>query len=259
VYGRIGIGGILLIDLFTYVFSFSCYLLLRKGRQTAAVQTAHHIDHPVQRFFHEAREAVVFLRARPALAFLGATWAFFVAAMMVTGVVTAPISDRIIHAGAVGYGWMNAGWGIGAFVSTFFAAHIIRKFGSRAIIPISMLVLAGNFLGVPFSTGIAMAAGLYLLAGTSRGIGGIALSSRIMDAVPKHFMGRVSTLFSLASIALQMVLAPLAGRVAHDIGLTWAIFVIAALYLFAAASGWLSGKTASVAPEVPDVEVSAGR
>src|SRR5262245_16441308 len=200
VYGRIGIGGILLIDLLTYVFSFSCYLLLRKGRQTAAVHTTHHIDHPVQRFFHEAREAVVFLRARPSLAFLGATWAFFVAAMMVTGVVTAPISDRIIHAGAVGYGWMNAGWGIGAFVATFFAAHIIRKFGSRAIIPMSMLVLAGNFLGVPFSTGIAMAAGLYLLAGTSRGVGGIALSSRIMEAVPKHFIGRSAALSSLASM-----------------------------------------------------------
>jgi len=32
VYGRIGIGGILLIDFLTYVFSFSCYLLLRQGR-----------------------------------------------------------------------------------------------------------------------------------------------------------------------------------------------------------------------------------
>src|SRR5207249_11822887 len=114
-----------------------------------------HIDHPVQRFFHEAREAVLFLRLRPSLGFLGITWAFFVAAMMVTGVVTAPISDRIVHAGAVGYGWMNAGWGIGAFVSTFFASHIIRRLGSRAIIPLSMMVLAANFFGVPFSAGIA--------------------------------------------------------------------------------------------------------
>src|SRR5262249_32020385 len=31
VYGRIGIAGILLIDFSTYLFSFSCYLLLRKG------------------------------------------------------------------------------------------------------------------------------------------------------------------------------------------------------------------------------------
>ncbi|MBI2149471.1 MAG: hypothetical protein HYU27_02550, partial [Acidobacteria bacterium] len=51
--------------------------------------------------------------------------------------MTAPISDRIVHAGAVGYGWLNAGWGIGAFVSTFYAARTIGRFGWRAIIPVS--------------------------------------------------------------------------------------------------------------------------
>jgi MFS family permease len=256
VYGRIGIGGILLIDLLTYIFSFSCYLGLRKGRQTAALHTDNLIDHPIRRFFHEAREGIGFVSSRRSLAFFGLTWAFFVAAMMVTTVVTAPVSDRIIHAGAIGYGWMNAGWGIGAFVSTFFAARTIRKIGWRVIIPGSMLILAASFFGVPFSAGIAVAAGLYLLAGTARGVGGIALSSSIMEAVPKHFMGRVSTLFSIASIVLQVILAPLVGHVAHNIGLTWAVFIIASLYLMASMSGWLSGKTVEKTRELSEVEVS---
>jgi len=258
VYGRIGIGGILLVDFFTYVFSFSCYLLLRKGRQTVAVHTAHHIDHPVRRFFHEAHEALEFVRARRSLGFLGLTWAFFVSAMMVTGVVTAPISDRIVHAGAIGYGWLNAGWGIGAFFSTFYAVGTIRRFGWRAIIPVSMLVLAASFYGVPFSVRIGVAAGLYLVAGAARGVGGIALSTSIMEAVPEQFMGRVSTLFSIAAIVLQVMLAPVVGSVAHNIGLTSAIFMIGSLYLFAAASGWLSGKTAGVARETSELEATAG-
>ncbi len=257
VYGRIGIGGILLIDVLTYVFSFSCYLLLRKGRQTVAVQTAHHIDHPVRRFIHEAHESLVFVRERIALMFFGLTWAFFVTAMMVTGVVTAPISERIVHAGAVGYGWMNAGWGVGAFFSTFYAVRTIRRFGWRAIIPVSMLILAASFYTVPFSIGIAMAAGLYLVAGTARGIGGIALSTSIMEAVPKHFMGRVSTLISIAAILLQVILAPLVGRIAHNVSLAFAIFVIATLYLLAAACGWFSAKTVKVDAE-PSEAVVAG-
>jgi DHA3 family macrolide efflux protein-like MFS transporter len=255
VYGRIGIGGILLIDFMTYVFSFSCYFALRKGRQTVTVATQHHIDHPIRRFIHEARESLVFVRARRSLSFLGATWAFFVAAMMVTGVVTAPISDRIVHAGAVGYGWLNAGWGIGAFFSTFYAARTIQKFGWRTIIPISMLLLAAAFYAVPFSVQIAVAAGLYLLAGTARGVGGIALSTSIMQAVPKHFMGRVSTLFSIAAILLQVTLAPAVGSIAHNVSLTWAIAIIGSLYVLAAVSGGFSGTTAPVVDEEAQLEL----
>ena len=133
---------LLLIYFFTYVFSFSCYLLLRKGRQTIAVHTARHIGHPVRRFFHEAGAALVFVRARRSLGFLGSTWAFFVAAMMVTAVVTAPISGRIVHAGAMDYGWLNAGWGVGAFFSTLYAARTTQRFGWRTIIPASMTVPA---------------------------------------------------------------------------------------------------------------------
>jgi MFS transporter, DHA3 family, macrolide efflux protein len=247
-YGRIGIAGILLIDFCTYLFSFGCYLLLRKGRQTvAAPAAAHHVDHPVRRFLHEAHEALMFVNRRRSLAFLGLTWALFVAAMMVTSVVTAPISERIVHAGAVGYGWMNAGWGVGAFVSSFFAARAMSRFGWRATIPVSMIVLAASFYAVPFSSWIGVAAGLYLVGGAARGVGGIALSSSIMDLVPKQFMGRVSTLFSIAAIILQLTLAPVVGRIAQNTSLMLAVFIIASLYLIAATSSWLSGKTAVIA------------
>ena len=160
--------------------------------------------------------------------------------MIVTGVVTAPISDRIVHAGAVGYGWMNAGWGVGAFLSTFAAARVIQRFQAKPIIPACMLLLAACFYAVPFSAWIGVAAGLYLVAGAARGVGGIALSTSMMESAPKHFMGRVSTLFSIASIILQLILAPIVGRIAHNTGLTAAVFVIASLYLFAATSAWRS-------------------
>jgi MFS family permease len=246
VYGKIGVGGILLIDFCTYVFSFGCYLMLRKGKHVVAVHHTHlHIDHPIGRFVHEAHEALVFVRARLSLAFIGVTWAFWVGGMMVTAVVTAPISDRIVHAGAVGYGWLNAGWGTGAFISTFYAVRAIRRFSAKVVIPVSMLLLSASFWVVPFSAWIGVAAAMYFVGGTARGIGGVAISSSIMETVPKRFMGRVQTLFSLAAIILQLTLAPVVGHVAHNVGLTSAIFMIAILYLFAAFSGWGSARTAA--------------
>src|SRR5271170_6782255 len=136
VYNRIGLGGVLLIDFSTYLVSFLCYFAVRKGRHVvprpadlradiAAAETA------LERFVREMREGIEFLRGRRNLIFLGISWALFLAAMMTGVVVTPPLSDKVFHAGAVGYGWLNAGWGTGAFVSALYAPRLIAGLGTR--------------------------------------------------------------------------------------------------------------------------------
>jgi MFS family permease len=251
VYAKIGIGGILLFDASTYAFSFACYWGVRKGRHTIAHTSVHIDKHPLSRFWHEMQDGFQFVRKNVSLAMIGATWSLFVAAMMVSGVLTAPLSDRILHAGAVGYGWLNAGWGIGAFISTFYAAKMSRKFGWGRVVPISMLLLAVCFFVVPHSTMVGMAAGIYLassiyfVAGTARGVGGIALSTSMMELVPKHLMGRVQTLFSIFAIALQVSLAPVAGRIAQRHSLAVALGLIGMLYFMATLTSYWGARTSS--------------
>jgi MFS family permease len=254
VYNKIGIGGILTLDCCTYLFSIACYFSLRKGRHVVAhAATADHSavhslgahadsPHPVRRFFHEMRDGLSFTAARPSLALIGVTWALFVTAMMVQSVVTAPVSDRILHAGAVGFGWLNAGWGVGAFCSTFYAAKLIRRVGLKVVVPVSMLFIGLSFSSVPFSVLLGVTSGLYFAAGTARGIGGVAISSAIMETTPKHYMGRVQTLFSIFAIILQVALAPLVGHIAQTISLTRAVLTIASLYLLACITGLVSRK-----------------
>jgi MFS family permease len=251
VYAKIGIGGILLFDASTYGFSLLCYWGVRKGRHTVT-HTSEHVDkHPLARFFHEMHDGFNFVKANLSLSMVGATWALFVAAMMVSGVLTAPLSDRILHAGAIGYGWLNAGWGIGAFISTFYAARLSRAFGWGRVVPASMLLLSACFWVVPHSTMVGIAAGIYLassiyfIAGTARGVGGIALSASIMELVPKHFMGRVQTLFSLFAITLQVSLAPVAGRVARRHSLTLALALIGMLYFLATLTSFWGARTST--------------
>ena len=263
VYAKIGIGGILLFDASTYAFSFACYWGVRKGRHIVSQESVHIDKHPLSRFAHEMHDGWSFLRQNLSLSLIGATWSLFVAAMMVSGVLTAPLSDRILHAGAIGYGWLNAGWGIGAFVSTFYAANMSRKFGWGKVVPLSMLLLSICFFVVPHSTIISLAAGIYLatsiyfIAGTARGVGGIALSTSVMELVPKQLMGRVQTLFSIFAIALQVSLAPVAGRVAQRHSLTLALGLIGLLYLMATLTSFWGARTSSSRLEPQAAAMSA--
>src|ERR1700683_5001843 len=120
VYNHIGLGGVLLIDASTYVVSFLCYFGVRKGRHVVPRPAELQADivaaeSALERFVRELREGMQFLRVRPSLMMLGLTWALFLGAMMTAVVVTAPLSDQVFHAGAVGYGWIHCGWGTGAF------------------------------------------------------------------------------------------------------------------------------------------------
>src|SRR5260370_41427406 len=67
VYNKIGLGGVLLIDVNTYVVSFLCYFAVRKGRHVVPRPAELHADiiaaeTAVQKFFRELREGMQFLR-----------------------------------------------------------------------------------------------------------------------------------------------------------------------------------------------------
>src|ERR1700735_3171645 len=121
-YNHIGLGGVLLIDVSTYVVSFFCYFAVRKGRPTVHRPQALRADilaaeSQFETFWREMREGLHFLRDHRSVVLLGVSWALFLGAMITGVVVTPSLSERVFHAGAVGYGWLNAGWGTGAFLS----------------------------------------------------------------------------------------------------------------------------------------------
>lgn len=235
VYNHIGLGGVLLLDVSTYAVSFLCYLSVRKGR--VLVRQAARSDQTagtVAAFAHELREGIGYLRQRPSLIMLGISYACFLGAMLAQAVVTAPLSDRILDAGAVGYGWLNAGWAIGAFASAFYAPLVIRGFGGRPSITAAMSLLAVSLVLLPYSRWLAIAVALYVLMGTGRGVGGVSLNSSIMAGVPPYFMGRVQNTFLFFGTALQLVLGFAVGLASHRLGLAWGFAILGTVYLLSA-------------------------
>ena len=235
-YNHIGLGGVLLIDFATYVVSFSCYFALRKGKRRVVQPEklpAIAREGAWDRYWRELREGISYLRGNRYVVLLGASWAMFIGAMSTQSVVTAPLSDRLLHAGAVGYGWLNAGWGIGAFLSVLYAAQVIRRLDSRRTVAISMALLAGSIFLAPYSRLLAAAVALYALMGSARGVGGIAISSSMMEHVPQRFMGRVQNAFYFAGTVLQVCLSLIVGAAAHHVGLALGFALIAGVYFVA--------------------------
>jgi MFS family permease len=251
-YNHIGLGGVLLIDVSTYVVSFLCYLAVRKGRHVVLRAEELRADilaaeTQFQRFWREMREGLHFLRDHRAVMLLGISWALFLGAMTMGVVVTPSLSERVFHAGAAGYGWLNAGWGTGAFLSAAYAPALIAAIGGRRSVAFSMALLAASVVCAPVSHWFVLAIVLYALMGSARGVGGIAMNTSLMEMVPKHLMGRVQNTFYFWGTFLQLALALVVGAVAHKVSLVAAFAILACVYGF-------SFVAASVPVEAAQVE-----
>jgi MFS family permease len=243
-YDHIGLGGVLTIDVSTYVVSFLCYFAVRKGRHVVLSPQELKADilaaeSQLERFWREMREGLHFLRDHRAVVMLGVSWALFLGAMITGVVVTPSLSDRIFHAGAKGYGWLNAGWGTGAFVSALYAPQAIAWLGGRRAIAFSMALLSVCVVCAPIAPFLFVAISIYFLMGSARGVGGVAMNTSLMEMVPKHLMGRVQNAFYFAGTFLQLVLAIGVGVVAHKVSLVAAFAILACVYgLSFVAASW---------------------
>jgi MFS transporter, DHA3 family, macrolide efflux protein len=276
VYNHIGLAGVLFLDFLSYVISFSCYLFVRKGRHTVSVPSQVKHESEVARFLHELREGMAYIRLRPRLLLVGTCWALFLGGMLSQGIITAPLSDRILKAGAVGYGWLNFGWGLGAFLGSFATPALIGSHGQRRAIGVSTALMGISLIALPYlgthlggiiHLPLAMIIGVPLLVtvmvygvmGCCRALGGVAINSSMMEQVPKHFMGRVQNTFFFAGTLLQLALSMVVGSVAHTRGLAQAFAIVGTIYMLACAAGsWPVKATAEPAPvPTPDADLAS--
>jgi hypothetical protein len=70
--------------------------------------------------------------------------------------------------------------------------------------------------------------------GPGQGLAGAAISSTMMEMVPKHFMGRVQNTFFFIGTSMQLVTSITAGAIAEHVSLTLAFSVIGIMYCVAA-------------------------
>ena len=154
----------------------------------------------------------------------------------------------MFQAGAVGYGWLNGGWGIAAFLSALYAPWMISRMGSRTAIAVSMGFLACCMTLSPYSRVLPIAVFLYSIMESASGV---AMNTSLMEQVPKHFMGRVQNAFYFVGTFLEIAISLTVGWVAQKISLAGGFAIIGTVYVIAFLSA--AWPVESAQPAVPDV------
>jgi MFS family permease len=150
---------------------------------------------------------------------------------------------------------------------------VLRDTGHRRAVGISMALLGVSLISLPFLGAhlhgivhlpLALAIGLpllvcafvYCVMGYCRAVGGVVITSTMMELVPKHFMGRVQNTFYFAATLLQFALSFVVGAVAHKRSLAEGFAIVGTIYLLAFLAGAWPVKAGAVPKEEPEPAMS---
>ena len=260
-YDRAGIAGILCIDGLTYFVSAYCLFQLRRGyvsprdhlakypreyseatEATAEALETAEIPEIAEAglelaVYADLKEGFAYLKQQPAVRALGITHAVMMAGVVSANVVVVALVSDVLHAGARGLGFLEAGWAIGAILGGLLASQLPGP--TRLLFYVAALTgLAAGHMAVPFVAFITGAVALQLFFGFCRAVGGVVAQTSIMQIVPRHFMGRTQSAIAILTTAIQLFMSFSLGWVAQSAGIVSGYALLALLYLFATISGF---------------------
>jgi len=244
-YDRLGLGGVLALDASSYALSALLMYTLRQGKHVVHHEAVPGVTGAGDGFSVRAfnRDFVAGLRyvfSQRRVLLLGLVSSLFTAGMMSQNVLTAPLNMKILKTGAMGFGYCNAGWSLGAILLSGYAGSALRQSGSILRILWMALLLGGvACVATPFSRYLALAVFFYFLMGAGRGLGGIGVSSGLMREVPKRLMGRTQNVFTFAGIALQLILTMGVGWLSEHVSLVSGFFLVGTSYFAAGMLAWM--------------------
>ena len=239
VYERTGLAGILAIDGATYVLSAFCLYLLRQGYFAPQVSSSPALfgsaDFGARQAAREPgvladlHEGLNYLRSQPAVLALGLTYACMMAGVISANVLVVAMANNLLHVGARGYGFIEAGWALGAVVGGFAAAPLSRRRPLQALIAALFLLAVGHAL-FPYAGFLAVAILMNAVFGGCRAIGAVLTQSSILASVPNRLMGRTQSAFAFMATVLQVVMTFSLGWLAEHASLQVAFVLLGAIY-----------------------------
>jgi DHA3 family macrolide efflux protein-like MFS transporter len=250
-YDAAGIAGILAIDGATYFASAYCLYKVRRGyvspRQLqkyreyseATEATAEALsggENPEiaeagisLAMYNDLREGFYYLKQQPLVRALGVTHSILMAGVVSANVVLVALTSDILHAGARGLGYLEAGWAAGAILGGLIASQLREEL--RLILYVSAFaVLAVGHATTPFINILLAATLLQGIFGFCRALGGVVAQSALMSIVPRHFMGRTQSAMAIVTTAVQLAMCVALGWLAEKAGIIAGYTLLALLY-----------------------------
>ncbi|HXM93856.1 MAG TPA: MFS transporter [Candidatus Dormibacteraeota bacterium] len=251
-YDRAGIAGILAVDGATYFVSAYCLYQVRRGYispresqkyprefSAATEATAEALgtgENPEVAeaglslaVYADLREGFAYLKQQPVVRALGVTHAAMMAGVVSANVVIVALANDILHAGARGLGFLEAGWASGAIIGGLIASQLPQRLRMMLYV-IAIAGLATGHMVTPFVSFLAGAVLLQAIFGFCRAMSGVIAQSSIMSIVPHHFMGRTQSAIAILTTVLQLFMSFSLGWIAERFNLITGFALLALMY-----------------------------
>ena len=251
-YDWAGIAGILAIDGATYFVSAYCLYQMRRGyvspreRQRypreyseATEATAEALESGGNPEVAEAglslavyadlKEGFAYLKQQPKVRALGITHATMMAGVVSANVVLVALANDVLHAGARGLGFLEAGWAVGAITGGLLASQLSQSVRLTLYVMAIAGLSSGHFV-IPFVSFLVGAVTLQAIFGFCRAVSGVVAQSSLMSIVPRHFMGRTQSAMAILSTALQIMMSFSLGWIAQRVSLYAGFALLGIMY-----------------------------
>ena len=249
VYERAGLAGILGIDGTTYLIAALCLLHVRRGYfppRAHPVEPPPTIEAPPETtdsavlpplvepgmsvgMLADLKEGLRYLRTQPRVLALGLTYSCMMAGVLSGNVLLVALARNLLHTDSHGFGFLEAGWAIGAITGGLSAGAFARR-RPMTTLTLALATLAVGHALFPYAPWLAVAVAMNGLFGACRALGGVLTQSSIMGTVPRRLMGRTQSAFSVLSTLMQVVMSFSLGWLAQDVDLRVAFVVLGLLY-----------------------------
>ena len=154
------------------------------------------------------------------------------AGVVSSNVILVALVNDILHAGARGLGFLEAGWATGAITGGLVASQLSPKLRMTLYI-VAAAVLATGHMTTPFVAFLTGAVTLQIIFGFCRALGGVIAQTSLMSIVPRHFMGRTQSAVAILTTVVQLLMSVGLGLVAQRAGLVAGYALLALLYAIA--------------------------
>jgi MFS family permease len=255
IYDRAGIAAILAIDGLTYFVSAYCLYQLRRGYVSPRQYLRHrrefseHTEATAEALesgenpevaeaglslamYSDLKDGFVYLKRQPIVRALGITHSTMMAGVVSANVVLVALANDVLHAGARGLGFLEAGWATGAISGGLVASQLPGDWRMSLYVA-ACAVLALGHMTTPFVALLAAAVLLQYIFGFCRALGGVIAQSSLMAIVPRHFMGRTQSAMAILTTIVQLLMSFGLGFVAEKAGLVAGYALLALLYAIA--------------------------
>jgi MFS family permease len=254
VYEKAGLSGILAIDGLTYLAAAICLSQSRHGYlaphthqdedEEAAVSLAAAAVTPGEEamapslvepglagiFLRDLREGARYLRTQPRVLALGVTYACMMAGVLSSNVLLVTLAQNVLHSGARGFGFLEAGWAFGAVSGGMLVGTLVGRISPPGVLIGALAILAAGHSLFPYAGFLAVAVAMNVLFGACRALAGVLTQTSIMSAVPRRLMGRTQSTFSVLATVLQVLMSLTLGFLAQHLSLPLAFFVLGVIY-----------------------------